>query len=162
MTYRFSEPDKAFPLVLPQAYCEMRTVRMPQTLVTIGGHIRRRRVGLKLVQRKVAEQIGTTKETVYNWESNGNQPEIRFMPAISGFLGYNPLPPATNLAERLMRHRTSLGLSQKGTAERLGIDPSTLGRWECGEREPTGQFAVRVRRMLADVERSSENVRRAV
>ena len=71
------------------------------------------------------------------------------MPAIIEFLGYNPLPPATSLAERLIRHRTSLGISQKENAAQLGVDPTTLARWESGEREPAGQFAVRVKRMLA-------------
>jgi hypothetical protein len=37
------------------------------------------------------------------WESNKGTPEIRFMPAIIRFLGYNPLPPAETLAEQLLR-----------------------------------------------------------
>ena len=36
--------------------------------------------------------------------------------------------------ERLVRRRTSLGLSQKEAAKRLGVDPGTLARWERGER----------------------------
>lgn len=37
---------------------------------------------------------------------NSNRPAVdfRYMPAIIEFLGYNPLPPATNWAERLVRH----------------------------------------------------------
>lgn len=38
----------------------------------------------------------------------------------------------------MVRHRTSLGLSQKESARRLHVDPSTLAKWERGEREPTG------------------------
>ena len=59
-----------------------------------------------------------------------------------------PLPAATTLAEQLVRHRTSLGASQKEAARSLGVDPGTLARWERGEREPTGVFLQRVRRFL--------------
>lgn len=70
------------------------------------------------------------------------------MPAIIGFLGYNPLPPATTPAEELVRRRTILGLSQKEAAKRIGVDPSTLAKWERGEREPTGRFLGRVKGFL--------------
>jgi transcriptional regulator with XRE-family HTH domain len=40
----------------------------------------------------------------------------------------------------LIRQRTSLGLSQKESAKRLGIDPSTLASWEQGKKEPTEDF----------------------
>ena len=74
------------------------------------------------------------------------------MPAIIRFLGYNPLPAAKGLGERLVRQRTSLGLSQNEAARRIGIDPGTLARWERGEREPAGEFLNRVKRFLIDQE----------
>jgi predicted transcriptional regulator len=52
--------------------------------------------------------------------------------------------------ERLVRQRTSLGLSQKEAAKRLGVDPSTLAKWERGERKPAGLFLGRVKRFLGD------------
>jgi transcriptional regulator with XRE-family HTH domain len=76
------------------------------------------------------------------------------MPAIIRFLGYNPLPEANGWGERLVRHRTSLGLSQKEAALKLGVDPGTLARWERGEREPAGVLRTRVERFLQDVEAS--------
>src|SRR4051794_14405847 len=42
-------------------------------------------------------------------EGNHATPQLRYMPAIIDFLGYNPLPSARIRAERLVRHRTSLG-----------------------------------------------------
>ncbi len=103
-----------------------------------------------MLQKDVAEQIGVDKTSVFNWEANSASPEIRYMPAIIGFLGYNPLPEADTLGERLVRHRTSLGLSQKEAARRLGVDPSTLARWERGEREPAGGLLGRAERFLDD------------
>jgi DNA-binding XRE family transcriptional regulator len=64
----------------------------------------------------------------------------------------NPLPPATSLADRLVRGRESLGLTQKESAKRIGVDPSTLARWERGEREPAGEVAAGVMRFLAKAE----------
>jgi len=74
------------------------------------------------------------------------------MPAIIVFLGYNPLPQGMTYAERLVRHRTSLGLSQEASARRIGVDPSTLARWERGERVPKGAAAARTERLLAEAE----------
>jgi DNA-binding transcriptional regulator YiaG len=73
------------------------------------------------------------------------------MPAIIRFLGYNPLPEASALAEQLVRQRTTLGLSQKEAAKVLSVDPSTLARWERRERKPTGGFLDRVNRSLETV-----------
>jgi len=88
--------------------------------------------------------------SVFNWEANTVSPDIRCMPAIIRFLGYNPLPAARGWGERLVQHRTSLGLSQKGAALKIGVDPGTLARWERGEREPAGVLLGRVGRFLDD------------
>jgi transcriptional regulator with XRE-family HTH domain len=73
------------------------------------------------------------------------------MPAIIQLLGYNPLPAARTLGERLIRHRTSLGLSQEASAKLLGVDPGTLARWERDERKPTGTFTALVNEYLAQL-----------
>ena len=90
------------------------------------------------------------KTSVFNWEANTSAPEIRYMPAIIRFLGYNPLPAAEGWGERLVRRRTTLGMTQKDAAAELGVDQGTLARWEPGKREPTGTFLDRVRRFLQD------------
>jgi len=87
VTYRFSQPDQPVPLVLPQSYNSGTVVRIPKEPQTIGDHIRRRRLGLKLFQKDVAEKIGVDKTSIRNWEANATLPEIRLMPAIIGFLG---------------------------------------------------------------------------
>jgi DNA-binding XRE family transcriptional regulator len=92
VTYRFSQPDQAMPLMLPQAYSTGSVVRIPTEPQTVGDHIRKQRLGLKMLQKDVAEQIGVDKTSVFNWEANTSRPEIRYMPAIIRFLGYNPLP----------------------------------------------------------------------
>jgi len=88
---------------------------------TVGEHIRKRRLGLKMLQKDVAEQLGVNKTSVFNWEANASAPEIRYMPAIIGFLGYNPLPEADGWGARLVRHRTTLGMTQKEAAGRGAV-----------------------------------------
>jgi transcriptional regulator with XRE-family HTH domain len=58
------------------------------------------------------------------------------------------MPPANTLAEQLVRQRTSLGMSQKESAKRIGVDAGTLAKWEQGKREPQGSFLGRVERFL--------------
>jgi transcriptional regulator with XRE-family HTH domain len=142
------------PLALPQSDSTGRVIRIPVAPQTVGDHMRKRRLGLKLLQKDVAEQIGVDKTSVFNWEGNRSSPEIRYMPAIMNFLGYDPLPQANTLAEQLVRQRTSLRLSQKESAGRIGVDPATLARWEQGKREPQGVFLGRVKRFLHDGEAS--------
>src|SRR5258706_1576891 len=116
VTYRFSEPDQPMPLVLPQTYAS-NGIRIPIQPVTVGDHIRRRRLQLKMLQRDVARQIGVTPACVFNWEGNTSTPHVKYMPAVIRFLGYNPLPEVTSLADRLVRHRKLLGMTQRAAAE---------------------------------------------
>jgi site-specific DNA recombinase len=157
VSYRFSHPDQAMPLVLPQSYSTGCVVRIPTEPKTIGDHIRRRRLALKMLQKEVAERIGVDQCSIFNWEANASNPGVQYTPAIISFLGYNPLPQATNLGGQLVRKRTTLGLTQKEAAERLGVDPSTLAKWERGNREPRGVFLTRVKQFLkSESERKSE------
>jgi transcriptional regulator with XRE-family HTH domain len=141
VTYRFAEPAEKAAAVLPLEHHLTNRTRSPEKLETVGDHIRRRRLTLKLLQRQVAQQIGVNQATITNWETNGAQPTLKYMPAIIKFLGYNPLPPPpSGIGERLVRCRTLLGLSQKVFAGQLGVDQGTLAKWERGEREPAGDF----------------------
>lgn len=104
----------------------------PQTL---GEHIRRRRLMLSLTQEKTAERLGVNPWTVLNWETGQSKPAIQFIPALVGFLGYDPEPvDEGTLAGRLIAKRRLLGLSQRVAAHSLGIDPGTWTGWEQGAR----------------------------
>jgi DNA-binding XRE family transcriptional regulator len=52
------------------------------------------------------------------------------------------------VASRLIRYRASHGITQKTLAKKLGVDPSTLARWERGDREPTGLYRKVAEKML--------------
>ena len=109
----------------------------PQTLNTLGDHIRKKRLYLGLFQRDVADTIGTTESTIWNWENNYATPYISYIPNIIKFLGYVPFNTSYNtLREKIVTSRKLLGLSQRKYARLIGIDPSTLGRWEQGKSTP--------------------------
>jgi DNA-binding XRE family transcriptional regulator len=105
---------------------------------------------LKLFQRSRAKS-GVDKTSIYNWETNRTKPGLEHMRAIIRFLGFNPMPPSDGWPERLVQHRTALGLSQKEAAHQMGVDPCTLARRERGEREPAGAFAAHASRFLTAV-----------
>jgi DNA-binding transcriptional regulator YiaG len=152
VTHRFAAPSEAA-AVLPLSHHLTNRTRSPEKLETVGDHMRRRRLTLKLLQRQVAQQLGVNHATITNWEKNGAQPGVKYMPAIIKFLGYNPLPPPPNgIGERLVCCRILLGLSQKVFAGQLSVDQGTLAKWERGEREPAGAFKVRVTRFLRTAE----------
>jgi len=150
VTYRFSQPDQPMAVVLPQAYEAGRLVRIPVEPKTIGDHIRKKRLALKLFQKDVAKAINVRTTSIFNWEKNASQPESRYMPAIIRFLGYNPLPEGKTWGERLVRQRVSLGITQAEAARQIGVDQGTLARWERGEREPQGEFAKQSEHFLSE------------
>ena len=127
----------------------------PEQLVTLGDHIRRRRLDLGLLQRQVADQLGVCKSVVWRWETGETEPELRFLPKIFGFIGGDPRPEPTEVGTRLIRWREHQGWSRKRLAAKLRVDEATLWRWESGRSCPSRAYAARVqalRDFSADVE----------
>jgi transcriptional regulator with XRE-family HTH domain len=121
----------------------------PKSLKTLGDHLRKKRLDLKLLQKEVAERIGTSETSVFHWENNQTEPSLPFIPKIIEFLGYVPnLISPNSLGEKIVVYRKLLGLTQKELAKQLGIDPSTLGRWERGESKPLGKFLNKIKEKI--------------
>ena len=116
----------------------------PASPKTIGEAIRKRRLDLGLKQRDAAKMIGCNYLTIVNWEKGHFTPRVNHMAGLVRFLGYNPLPTGTTIAEQLVAYRKTRGLTQKAFAHELGFDPSTLAKWERGDRLPQGNFLERV------------------
>ncbi|MGH7773938.1 MAG: helix-turn-helix domain-containing protein [Candidatus Binatia bacterium] len=87
-----------------------RPPKYPQELKTLGDHIRKRRLDLGLLQKEVAERIGVDEGTLFNWERNKTLPQIRHIPKITQFLGYNPLSCGGSFPDTLKGLRKVLGL----------------------------------------------------
>lgn len=126
--------------------------RYPLELKTLGDHIRRRRLDLRLLQRTVAEQLGVREETVGLWENGLARPLPRHYGPIIRFLGYDPEPGDRSLAGRLRAIRRRLGLSQAEFAATVGLDEGSVCRWESGSRHPSRWMAGRVATILDRLE----------
>src|SRR5262245_42543626 len=111
-------------------------INYPKTLETLGDHIKSRRLALGLFQRQVADELGTDETTLFRWEHNMAQPQIRYFPRILKFLGYDPFPASVALADKLRATRRRLGLTQTAFAEQLEVDPVTLRKWEQDKARP--------------------------
>ena len=99
----------------------------PQAL---GEHIRKRRLELRLSQKEVARRLGWSWRTIFNWENGKTEPAVESIPAIIGFLGYDPFPAAASLSDRLAAVRRAKGWTIKQAAGQLGVDEGTWARWE--------------------------------
>ncbi len=109
----------------------------PKELKTVGDHIRKKRLELKLLQKEVAQILGVTKDTFTYWEVGRFSPRLQYIPKVVEFIGYVPYgkEPET-LGERIVNCRRLAGMIQKELARQLGVDPSTLARWEKNEGRP--------------------------
>jgi transcriptional regulator with XRE-family HTH domain len=117
----------------------------PKALKRFGNHLRKKRLDLGLLQKEVAQKLGADKTSIHNWERGHATPSLDFMPRILKFLGYNPFEKeAASFGEKIKTYRRTLGLSQKTLAKRLGIDPTTLARWEREKGRPSKELLEKV------------------
>jgi transcriptional regulator with XRE-family HTH domain len=118
----------------------------PVSLTTLGDHLRRRRLDVKLLQKDVAGILGVDTTTINNWERNRCQPRLPLFPKIAQFLGYSPFPTEAKhtIGQAIRAYRLMHGLSQKKLARALRIDPTTLARWEKGRSKPGPALRKRV------------------
>ena len=118
------------------------------TPISLGDHIRKRRLKLGLCQRELAQRLGVNPWTILNWEKRRTKPPIAFIPAIVRFLGYDPFPKPKTLAQHLLAKRREMGWSIKEAAEAIGVDPSSWGDWERGQTILYRQHRALIARML--------------
>ena len=68
-----------------------------RSMHTLGDHLRRRRLTLRLPQEQAAQQLGVARASLQHWEQDRQKPGAAWLPAIVKSLGYNPLPAPTGL-----------------------------------------------------------------
>jgi len=125
--------------------------RTPAVLTTIGEHIRAVRLRRGIEQKALAAIFGTSKETIWNWESNRSNPAIHQGEKIIRFLGYDPFPAPSTFAERLVSFRRARGLRVKDAARLAGVDPCSWTSWENEEHAITRRYQKKIQATLADV-----------
>jgi DNA-binding transcriptional regulator YiaG len=107
----------------------------PSNPSTIGEHIRKKRMDLRLWQTDIAKQLRVSGETINNWENNHRKPLIYLYPRIISFLGYNPYEAKDNSVEqKIYAYGCMNGLSHKRLGKLLNVDASTVRAWEQGKK----------------------------
>jgi len=116
----------------------------PLALLTIGDHVRKKRLDQGLSRKAHARELRVDPLTLKNWEEGRTRVEVRFYPAIIAFLGYNPLPEPKTLGQAVRRARTAQGIARRALADLAGVDEATIKRLE----DDTPRMALRAIRAV--------------
>ena len=76
---------------------------------------------------------------------------MHLVPSIIDFLGYVPFRNGQSLPAKLKLYRRTHGLSQEDLAERLGVNESTVARWERARSQPAERALVRLHDLIGIV-----------
>jgi DNA-binding XRE family transcriptional regulator len=119
----------------------------PKELTTLGDHIRKRRLDLGLRQKDVSTTIRVSELTVNGWERHRYSPCLACLPRIISFLTYTP-PPfdeiPDNVVDRIRLYRRTHGFNQEKLSELIGIDETTIAKWERGEHKPSKKIIEKI------------------
>jgi DNA-binding XRE family transcriptional regulator len=133
---------------------KLKNPAYPKELSTMGNHIRKRRLDLGLLQKDVATTLGVTESALANWEVNRVTPYFTYLPKIIAFLGYTPAPFDTisdNIVERMKLYRLTNGLNQEKFAKLVGVDETTVAKWERGDHKPMKILREKVLNLLKNL-----------
>jgi DNA-binding XRE family transcriptional regulator len=128
----------------------LKTIQLDETS-SIGLHIKKKRLELKLRQKDVALLVGVTEESIMFWETGFAQPQIQHAPKVIKFLGYNPYVIETEtLGGKVKNYRLVHGLSHKKMGAIVGVDGATISTWETGKFRPDGVNLNRLNELLCN------------
>lgn len=106
-------------------------IKHPIELLTLGDHVRKKRIESSLLQKDVATIFKVCEDTITGWESGRTKPEVRYYPAIVRFLGYSPFElPDDTLAKQVKHYRYQHGLTPREFGKLVSVDASTVRAWE--------------------------------
>ena len=146
-----------------------RGISVPTTPTSIGGHLRRRRLQLKIFQSEAARKLKVSIVTLSRWECDKVYPTWTHQPALIEYLGYdlftNPalgrpkgneisgvafLPSAASAEIRhlIKKRRLELKKTRKQMARELGISVKTLWGWETDRHQPSSQLRMQIYRIF--------------
>ncbi len=146
-----------------------RGILVPKTPTTIGGHLRRRRLQLKLHQAQAAQKLNVSTVTISRWECDKVHPTWPHQSAVIAYLGYDPFTnpalgrpkgnetpvvaflssgAANALGQRIMTFRLAMRKNRQQFAKELGVDVKTLRDWETGRHKPSRKLAKQLKSSL--------------
>jgi transcriptional regulator with XRE-family HTH domain len=104
-------------------------------------------MNLGLLQREVANIIGVTESSIWNWE-HGTEPELQYNPKIIEFLGYVPFECPNDTIGQLAWYRRVQGLTVVALGTRMKIHPDQLYEWLSATRKPFNKSLQKIERFL--------------
>lgn len=146
-TNKFSTKKDAYKIDIPIK--KQLPIELTKKPVTLGDHLRRRRIELGLQQKDVAVQIGVTASSIWNWE-HGSPIRLRSVAKVVEFLGYNPIPCPEDLIGRLAWYKQVNGLSLNRLGTEMGRDPEQLADWLTKRYNPCHRNREEIEQFLAD------------
>ena len=109
----------------------------PQTLKTLGDHIKKKRLDLGLSQRVVTQKLNVNERTLFQWENNIFLPSPFIVLKIIDFLGYAPYDfYQKSFGEKLAKLRQYYGLTRLELAKKLGVSKPSIKVWEANKHRP--------------------------
>lgn len=121
--------------------------------VTLGDKLRNRRIELQLLQKDVAAILDVTEDSITLWENNHAHAMINHYPKIISFLGYVPFPYETKtLGGKINLYRILCGLSYRNLGKLLGVDQTTIMKWESNQSVPLERTRSVVMNLVATID----------
>ena len=103
---------------------------------------------LGLLQREVAEIIGVTESSIWNWE-HGVEPDRHSVPKIVQFLDYIPFPYPDDTIDRLAWYKKVHGLTLNELGQQMHRHPDQLQEWLSKARHPFQKNRDNIEKFLA-------------
>lgn len=112
----------------------------------MGERLREARLAAGLTQAQLAARVGVADGTrVAAWEHGRSSPHPATWAAICSVLGIADEGPEVVTLRALRLRR---GLTHHDVAQVVGVDPSTVVRWESGAQRPRARHAERLAEVL--------------
>lgn len=110
-------------------------------------------------QKALAEMIGADATSVSRWERGRDAPNAEFRERLTSLLqpGFheppaNELGPCTDWPDLIKSLRRKRGMSQTDLSEILGVDPTTVSRWERGRDKPSLAIQRQLRSLASELQ----------
>ena len=142
----------AFPFSRTSKLAQKPLKGYPKEVVSVGDHIRAKRLRLKLWQVDLAKILQVSTETITNWETGRSNPNIKYYPAIIQFLGYIPFTlDLSTVGNKVKYYRIVNGLSHRNMGKLVNRDASTIVSWENANLVPNEASLLLLKKLFADL-----------
>lgn len=118
--------------------CKMPKIKgYPTNPITLGDHLRKKRMDLNITQKRVSEILQTTEDTITYWENGRSKPQSSYYKRIFNFLGYFPFDRKKfSFGTEVFYARMISGFTLKELSALTGLSSDGLYYIERGLRNP--------------------------